>query len=72
MIEQGDVLKLVIMGILFVLMGILISSIGKGKGAVKETQPSASGQVSVKAGNMPAVTAAITAAVNEYRKTNKS
>jgi len=70
MVEQGQVWQLVWMGVLFILMIIMISFIGKpGKtGAEKEIQSDTS--ANQKSGNSLAVTAAITAAVNEYRKTN--
>jgi Na+-transporting methylmalonyl-CoA/oxaloacetate decarboxylase gamma subunit len=72
MLQEGMVLNLIGMGVLFVLMGMMLSAIG-GK---KNSQPdvSSSSAAKQKTDNMPTqtgfeVTAAITAAVNEYRKT---
>jgi len=69
MIEQGMVWQLVGMGILFIVMGIMISAIGGGKAAEqKSVNPDSS--TAQKAVDMSAVTAAISAAINEYRKNN--
>ena len=72
MVEHGMVWQLVAMGALFVLMGIMLSNIGNGVTAKfageKENNPDSS--TAAKTGDLSAVTAAITAAVNEYRKTN--
>jgi len=62
MSQNFMVINLIGMAALFVLMGILISAIGGGKTTAKEAVS--------KSGNMSEVTAAITAAVNEYRKNN--
>ena len=67
MIQQGDVFHLIGMGVLFVLMVLMINAIGSGKSPAK-TVPQA--QPVQKSGNAGEVTAAITAAVNEYRKNN--
>ncbi|MCL2804550.1 MAG: sodium pump decarboxylase subunit gamma [Treponema sp.] len=64
MIQQGKVFHLIGMGIIYILMGIMIYAIGSKKPAVKEVFA----PVESKAGN--AVTAAIAAAINEYRKNN--
>jgi Na+-transporting methylmalonyl-CoA/oxaloacetate decarboxylase gamma subunit len=66
MVEQGEVLQLVIMGGLFIFMGIMINRIGGKAAGQKGTSNDTS--ASQKADDMPAVTAAITAAVNEHRK----
>jgi len=68
MLEQGNIFSLVVMGIIFTLMILMILKIGKEvmvKPSVsKESQPvvSAAG----KTGDN--ITAAIVAAINEYRK----
>jgi len=68
-LNQGSILHMIIMGAIFVLMAVMISKIGNGvsaKSAVeRKAQPIAA---SVKTGD--AVTAAITAAISEYRKNN--
>jgi len=75
MIAQGDVFQLIMMGIIFIAMIILLSLLGKGiaarSAADKDKQVSAPASVVTKTGNNDAVTAAITAAINEYKKTNK-
>jgi len=60
MIQQGAVWHLVGMGAIFGLMVFLLNAIG-GKLVAPKDQPQ-------KSYDMPAVTAAISAAVNEYRK----
>lgn len=71
MFQQGMVSHLIIMGILFILMGIMISAIG---GEISKMQKKAVNDSTVNNSNvtedMPAITAAITAAINEYRKNN--
>ncbi|MDR0322553.1 MAG: sodium pump decarboxylase subunit gamma [Treponema sp.] len=72
MLIQGNVLNLFIMGIIFVIMIILISIIGNGiaaRSAGDKEQPAAP---SIQRAGNDAVTAAISAAVNEHRKNNKS
>jgi len=69
MIQQGMVSHLIIVGILFVLMGVMISKIDVAKTTTAKEVPADTAAVQ-KTSNMPAVTAAITAAVNEYRKNN--
>jgi len=70
MFIQGSILHLVGMGAVFILMIIMLSAIGKGVTAasagIKTNQPI----VSAAEKTNDAVIAAITAAVNEYRKTN--
>ena len=63
MIQQGSVLRLIGMAVLFVIIGFLINAIGSKKDAAPDAvlAPAA-------AGNMGAVTAAISAAVSEYKK----
>ena len=63
MIEQGMIFQLVIVGILFILMGVMINAVGNAKSASIKN-------VTVGNADSGAVTAAITAAVNEYRKNN--
>jgi oxaloacetate decarboxylase gamma subunit len=81
MLEQSGVLTLLGMGVVFsflVVLIICISLAGKfihALGVDKDVLPLAAAAPrasagSSNAGNGPAVTAAITAAVNEYRKTN--
>ncbi|GHV86280.1 hypothetical protein AGMMS50230_18880 [Spirochaetia bacterium] len=77
MLEQSGVLTLLGMGIVFSFLVILIVSItlaGKiihALGADKDVlAPAKTGGSAPAAGNNAAVTAAITAAVNEYQKTN--
>jgi len=71
MIQKGDVFNLIIMAVLFAAITIMIVVIGNGKAAaMKEAQASAPAITEQKAGNMTAVTAAITAAVNTYKKNN--
>ena len=68
MFQQGMIFHLIAMLLLFVLMVIMINRIGSGKAAVKDAQPETL-QVQ-KTGNMSAITAAITAAVAQYKKNN--
>jgi len=65
MLQQGMVFHLIGMGILFILIGIMINQVGN-KPVPKDQ--SASHQTEHKTGANPAVIAAITAAVKEYRK----
>ncbi|MCL2266515.1 MAG: hypothetical protein FWC17_01960 [Treponema sp.] len=63
------------MAVIFIAMILLLYTLGKGidakfAAADKERLTSAAPSA-IKAGNDGAVTAAISAAVNEYRKTNK-
>ena len=76
MAAQGDFMQLIMMGIIFIVMIMLLSLLGKGiaarSAADKDKQASASAApVATRTGNNDAVTAAITAAINEYKKTNK-
>ncbi|MCL2765982.1 MAG: sodium pump decarboxylase subunit gamma [Treponema sp.] len=68
MIEQGMVWNLIVMGLLFILMVVLINAIGGKIAAQKDTghEVPAAG----KTADISAVIAAITAAVNEYKKKN--
>jgi oxaloacetate decarboxylase gamma subunit len=77
MLEQSGVLTLLGMGIVFgflIILIVCVTLVGKfihAIGADKDLQqqPKAAGGAA-PAGNAGAVTAAISAAVNEYRKTN--
>ena len=69
MVEQGSIWHLAGMVFLFILWAIMINKIGKTeKPAEKDIQHDNS--AAQRSGTSPAITAAITAAVNEYRKTN--
>ncbi|MCL2440683.1 MAG: sodium pump decarboxylase subunit gamma [Treponema sp.] len=68
MMEQGMVVQLIVVGILFVLMGLMINAIGKGRAAALKETGSGSSSVNNKTIEGSAIIAAITAAVNEYRK----
>ena len=71
MFNQGMYLHLAFMAVIFVVMVFLINAIGGKKTAVDSTAAvSASISIDSKTGNMPAITAAITAAVKEYKKNN--
>jgi len=70
MVEQGMYLHLAGMGILFILMIIMISNIGRAGKIAAEKDVQHDNSANQKSGNMSAITAAISAAVNEYRKTN--
>ena len=63
MFQQGMIFHLIAMLLLFALMVIMISRIGGQKAAVKEAAQ--------KPENKTAITAAIAAAVNQYKKNNK-
>ncbi|MCL2809665.1 MAG: OadG family protein [Treponema sp.] len=67
MINQGSVLHLIGMGIIFALMIILISALGKGIVKKFANENEAISPAAAKTGD--GVIAAITAAVTEYRKT---
>ena len=71
MIQNGDIVNLIIMACLFAAIGIMIRVIGKGI-AARDAQAALPAAVHTehKPGNMTAVTAAITAAVNTYKKSN--
>jgi len=73
MINQGSVLHLIGMGIIFSLMIILISALGKSITAkfAGEKDNAVSTAVKAPSGAGDGIIAAITAAVNEYRKTEK-
>ena len=66
MFQQGDVFHLIGMAILFVLAGVMINAIGSRKDGMPEAASAQAGK-----GNTGSVTAAISAAVNQYRKINK-
>ena len=68
MIQNGDIMNLVIMTGLFVMIGIMISAVGKGIAARDAQAAASASQPEQRAGNNSAVTAAISAAVNTYRK----
>ena len=63
MFQQGMIFHIIGMGILFIMMVIMISAIGGWK---KKTAPSAN--LNKTAASGLEVTAAITAAVKEYKK----
>ena len=74
MVNQGEVFQLICLGLLLFLMGFLINKIGKdviklSEAREKNIQPS--GSVVQRATSDGAVTAAICAAVNQYRIKNK-
>jgi len=64
MFQFGMVFHLIGMAVLFALMGFVISAIGSGKPAAIGAAPDLSKN------NKQAVIAAITAAVNQYKKNN--
>ena len=69
MFQQGMIFHLIGMGILFILMVIMISAIGGWKNAQKEAGGASSLSKSNKSTHSGLeVTAAITAAVREYKK----
>jgi len=68
MIQSGDVVNLAIMAGLFIMTGIMISAVGKGIAARDAQAALPAGQAEQRTGNNSAVTAAISAAVNTYRK----
>jgi len=68
MVREQDFLGLIIMGILFVIMGIMINKIDIIKPAGQKDTHSEG--TAAKTTDMSSVTAAISAAVNEYRKNN--
>jgi len=65
LIQTGDVVRLIIMAVIFIGIGFMISRVGPTQ-VPKDTQ--AAPQPDHKSGNMTAVTAAISAAVNTYKK----
>ncbi|MCL2801799.1 MAG: sodium pump decarboxylase subunit gamma [Treponema sp.] len=69
MFEQAMVLNLAGMGALFIFMGVMINAIGSGRAAALRDGTEGIAAVA-KPAETSAVTAAITAAVNEYRKNN--
>jgi len=71
MIEQGAVLHLIGMGVLFIIMIIQLSAIGKGVMAKAAQERDIQPPAAVYKESNVAVIAAISAAVNEYRKNNK-
>jgi oxaloacetate decarboxylase gamma subunit len=80
MLEQSGVLTLLGMGVVFGFLAIMIicidltgkiiRALGGDKGAREPVQAGVSASSGVTADGGGAVTAAISAAVNEYRKTN--
>ena len=68
MFQQGMIFHLIGMGILFILMIIMISAIGGWKKAAPGGSVLSKSKVSAQSGLE--VTAAITAAVKEYKKNN--
>ena len=66
LIQAGDVVRLIIMGVIFLGIGLMISRVGPTQ-VPKDGQSSAASQPDQKSGNMPAITAAITAAVKTYK-----
>ena len=72
MFQLGMVFHLIGMAILFALMGLVISAIGSGQPAVKDSATSIEFKMSSNtSANAVAITAAITAAVYQYKKTTK-
>ena len=68
MVNQGSILNIIGMVIIFILMIAMISKIGKGVSLKFDTEKSKKTVVSA-AGNVgDGVTAAIIAAIHEYRK----
>ena len=67
MLDQGNVFHLIGMGIIFIVMIFLISKIGKGVAAKFAGENQVITSAAISTGNN-AVTAAIVAAVNEFRK----
>ncbi|MCL2185921.1 MAG: sodium pump decarboxylase subunit gamma [Treponema sp.] len=65
MLQQGEVFRLIGMGIIFIFWVILLNAVGN-KPVPKDTNSSHVQEQ--KTGTSPAVIAAITAAVKEYRK----
>jgi len=70
MFNQGSFLQLIGMVVIFVVMGILISKIGGGVPVKTATDKDVHSGVSAAGKAGDGVIAAITAAVNEYRKNN--
>ncbi|MCL2719969.1 MAG: sodium pump decarboxylase subunit gamma [Treponema sp.] len=68
MINQGSILHLIGMGIIFTLMIALLTKLGRGIEAKFNIQKEGSAFAGEKSND--GVIAAITAAVTEYRKTN--
>jgi len=66
LVQAGDVVRLIIMGVIFIGIGFMISRVGPTQ-VPKDTQPAAASQPDHKSGNMAAVTAAISAAVKTYK-----
>ena len=64
LIQSGDIVRLIIMAVLFVGIGLMISRVGPTQ-VPKDT--TAAPQPDQKSGNMSAVTAAISAAVKTYK-----
>jgi len=73
MFFQSDFINLIIMGVVFILMVVMLVRIGRGVEARSANEKSAPSPVASSAASSQneAVTAAISAAVNEYRKKNK-
>jgi len=69
MIEQGAFLQIAGLCALFIAWIMMINNIGRaGKAAIQNAAAAPESSANARAADMPAITAAITAAVNEYRK----
>jgi len=74
MFISRDVFQLITMLVIFLLMIYLLTKLGKGveaRYAAEKDKQVPAAAAAARTGNNDAVTAAITAAVNEYKKTNK-
>jgi len=75
MFIQSDFIDLIIMGVVFILMVVMLVRLGRGveaKFANERPAPPPVASAAAASSQNDAVTAAISAAVNEYRKNNKS
>ncbi|MCL2276983.1 MAG: sodium pump decarboxylase subunit gamma [Treponema sp.] len=70
MINQGNVFQLLIMGVLFILVVIMLVRIGKGIDALYN-KPAENTSHPAAAITSDGVTAAIAAAVKQYKKNNQ-
>jgi len=68
MIQQGSVVNLLIMAAIFAVIGIMLSALASGIRARDAQAALPAAQPEQKTNNMPAVTAAITAAVKEFKR----
>jgi len=74
MFIQSDFIDLIIMGVVFILMIVMLVRIGSGveaRSANEKPAPPPVASAAAASSQNDAVTAAISAAVNEYRKKNK-